>query len=58
MPFTSPFPSLDIPKVNLLSYLFPEDENRLNGPIWIDAKDPAHHLTSKTMLHWTKRLAL
>ncbi|KAF2186724.1 acetyl-CoA synthetase-like protein [Zopfia rhizophila CBS 207.26] len=58
MPFTSPFPALDIPRVNLLDYLFPAKETPLDTPIWIDAKDPNHHLTPRTLLQWTKRLAL
>ncbi|KAF2748393.1 acetyl-CoA synthetase-like protein [Sporormia fimetaria CBS 119925] len=58
MPFSSPFPNLDIPKCNLLEYLFPAGQTPSNTPIWIDAKDPDHYLTPRTLLQWAKRLAL
>jgi acyl-coenzyme A synthetase/AMP-(fatty) acid ligase len=58
MPFKSPFPDLDIPKVNLLHYLFPDNEPVSETPIWIESKDPSHHLTPKTLLQWVKRLAI
>ncbi|ORY06908.1 hypothetical protein BCR34DRAFT_543052 [Clohesyomyces aquaticus] len=58
MPFSSPFPSLNIPKLNLLEYLFPINQTPSDTPIWIDAKDPGHHLTPRTLLQWSKRLAL
>ncbi|KAF2815738.1 acetyl-CoA synthetase-like protein [Mytilinidion resinicola] len=58
MPFKSPFPNLDIPKVNLLHYLFPDDAAASDTPIWIDSKDTSHHLTPKALLQWVKRLAI
>lgn len=58
MPFSSPFPDLDIPKCNLLEYLFPTGQDPSDTPIWIDAKDTNHYLTPRTLLQWTKRLAL
>lgn len=58
MPFSSPFPDLNIPKCNLLEYLFPAGKTPSDTPIWIDAKDPNHYLTPRTLLQWTKRLAL
>ncbi|KAF2119709.1 hypothetical protein BDV96DRAFT_642720 [Lophiotrema nucula] len=58
MPFSSPFPNLDIPKCNLLDYLFPKGQLPSDTPIWIDAKDTNHHLTPKALLQWAKRLAL
>lgn len=58
MPFSSPFPTLDIPKCNLLEYLFPKGKPLAETPIWIDAKETNHYLTSKALLQWSKRLAL
>ena len=58
MPFSSPFPDLEIPKCNLLEYLFPKGEKVEETPIWIDAKDTGHHLTPRALLQWSKRLAL
>ncbi|KAF2708014.1 acetyl-CoA synthetase-like protein [Pleomassaria siparia CBS 279.74] len=58
MPFKSPFPDLDIPKCNLLDYLFPAGQTPSETPIWIDAKDANHNLTPRTLLQWSKRLAL
>jgi 4-coumarate--CoA ligase len=58
MPFSSPFPALDIPKCNLLEYLFPKGSRPSDTPLWIDSKDINHYLTPRTLLQWTKRLAL
>ncbi|KAL5116307.1 hypothetical protein ACEQ8H_005765 [Pleosporales sp. CAS-2024a] len=58
MPFSSPFPKLDIPKCNLLEYLFPKGKAPSDTPLWIDSEDPSHYLTPRTLLQWTKRLAL
>jgi len=58
MPLSSPFPDLDIPKCNLLEYLFPKVQVPTETPIWIDAKDTDQHLTPRALLQWSKRLAL
>lgn len=58
MPISSPFPNLDIAKCNLLDYLFPKGQTPSDTPIWIDAKENSHNLTPRTLLQWTKRLAL
>ncbi|KAH7066150.1 hypothetical protein BKA63DRAFT_546765 [Paraphoma chrysanthemicola] len=58
MPFSSPFPALSIPKCNLLEYLFPTGSTPTDTPIWIDSQNTDHHLTPRTLLQWTKRLAL
>lgn len=58
MPFSSPFPNLPIPKCNLLEYLFPKESSPTDTPIWIDSKETDHHLTPRTLLQWSKRLAL
>ncbi|KAK1466335.1 4-coumarate-CoA ligase 2 [Colletotrichum cuscutae] len=56
MVFNSPYPPLDIPKTNLLSYLFPKGSTPSDEPIWIDCKDDKINLSPKQMLQWVKRL--
>ncbi|CRK49006.1 hypothetical protein BN1723_008326 [Verticillium longisporum] len=57
MVFTSPFPSLDIPKTNLLTYLFPEDQLPQEDPLWLDCKDDRINLSPKELVEWVKRLS-
>jgi acyl-CoA synthetase (AMP-forming)/AMP-acid ligase II len=56
MPFTSPFPALDIPKVDILTYLFPPGERPSNKPQWIDSSNPKISLSPAQLLQWVKRL--
>lgn len=56
MVFTSPYPSLDIPKTNVLSYMFPRDSTPSDEPLWIDSKDENINLSPRQMLQWVKRL--
>ncbi|KAL6706989.1 hypothetical protein ACN47E_004939 [Coniothyrium glycines] len=58
MPFSSPFPSLDIPKCNLLEYLFPAGTVQSDVPLWIDSKETSQCLSPRMLVQWTKRLAL
>lgn len=58
MPYSSPFPSLDIPKCNILSYLFPPGKKISEKPLWIDAANPSHSLSAAQMLSWVKRFAV
>ncbi|KAI2049889.1 hypothetical protein LOZ44_003632 [Ophidiomyces ophidiicola] len=57
MPFSSPFPPLQIPKVDLLSYLFPPNTPVSEKPIWIDAEHPENCLSPRQLLQWVRRLA-
>ncbi|EEY17841.1 conserved hypothetical protein [Verticillium alfalfae VaMs.102] len=57
MVFTSPFPSLDLPKTNLLTYLFPEDQLPQEDPLWLDCKDDRINLSPKELVEWVKRLS-
>jgi 4-coumarate--CoA ligase len=57
MPFKSPHPDLDIPEVNLLTYLCPPGLTLSDDPIWIDSKQPEKSLSPKQLLQWAKRLA-
>jgi 4-coumarate--CoA ligase len=58
MPFKSQFPPIDIPKVNVLSYLFPPNTNPSDRPLWIDSSDPTRSLSPRQLLQWVKRLAV
>ena len=57
MVFSSPYPTLDLPQSNILSYLFPENEEPYDEPLWIDSKNDRRTLTPAQLLRWVKRLA-
>jgi len=57
MPQKSPF-TLDIPKTDVLSYVFPEGKEPLDKPIWIDASSTSNALSPKQVLYWVKRLGV
>jgi 4-coumarate--CoA ligase len=57
MPLSSPFPELHIPKVDILTYLFPPGETQSRNPLWIDSKDTKISLSPAQLLQWVKRLA-
>jgi 4-coumarate--CoA ligase len=57
MPFSSPFPDVHIPKVDILTYLFPPGETPSTRPLWIDSKDTDISLSPAQLLQWVKRLA-
>lgn len=56
MPISSPFPPVNIPKVNILDYLFPLGETPSTTPLWIDSKDTSISLSPAQLLQWVKRL--
>lgn len=56
MSYKSPFPTLDIPKTNILSYLYPANQTVSDKPIWIDANDSKNYLTPRQALCWVRRL--
>lgn len=58
MPYKSPYRDVDIPKCNILSFLFPEGEPVSDKPVWLDAGNPDHNLSPKQMLSWVKRFAV
>jgi 4-coumarate--CoA ligase len=58
MPFKSPFPDVEIPKVDILTYLFPPGQTPSTKPLWIDSKDPSNSLSPAQLLQWVKRLAV
>ncbi|KAH8714144.1 4-coumarate-CoA ligase [Ilyonectria robusta] len=56
MPVTSPYPVLDIPQKNVLSYLF-GDAPASEEPLWLDSKTPDEkNLSPKQLLQWVRRL--
>lgn len=54
--YQSTFPLLDIPKSNILSYLYPRNQTVSDKPVWIDADDPDHSLSPRQALSWVRRL--
>jgi 4-coumarate--CoA ligase len=57
MVIKSPFPSIEIPESNILTYLFPENEEPFDEPLWLDSRNVQHSLTPKALLQWVKRLS-
>ncbi|KAJ9653553.1 hypothetical protein H2198_007273 [Neophaeococcomyces mojaviensis] len=57
MPFKSPLPDIDIPKCNILSYVFAGDRSNRTEPLWIDAANPTNSLSLSQMHMLVKRLA-
>lgn len=58
MPFESRYPPLDIPRSNLLSFLFTKDKRTSTQPLWIDAADPSHSLSPAQAIQWIKKFAV
>ena len=58
MVIKSPYSSIDIPKTNILTYLFGDGENLPETPLWIDAVNEKKSLSALKALQWIKRLAL
>lgn len=55
MTFTSPYPDIDIPRANILSYLFGQGAVS-QEPLWHDSKDPSRNLSPAQLLQWVRRL--
>lgn len=55
MPYSSPYPTLDIPQENILSYLF-ERGPVSDQPLWLDSRDTSRSLSPKQLLQWARRL--
>lgn len=55
MPFKSPFPDLDIPQTDLLSYLF-GGRAVSDEPLWFNSSQPEKNLSPKRALQLVKRL--
>jgi acyl-coenzyme A synthetase/AMP-(fatty) acid ligase len=53
----SPFPQLDIPRTNILSYLFPKGGEDDDNPLWFNAENTASALSPKRLLTFIKSVA-
>ena len=58
MPFSSPHARLDIPKCNILDYVFADGRHKDTSPLWIDAADPTLSLSMAQMYLLVKRFAV
>ncbi|KEF58324.1 uncharacterized protein A1O9_06250 [Exophiala aquamarina CBS 119918] len=58
MVYKSKFDDLDIPRCNILSYLFPRNKAPSTKPVWIDARSPERWLSPASLLRWVQRFAL
>lgn len=58
MVIRSPYPDLQVPEQDLLSYIFGEEAALSEKPLWINAAVPNIHLSQKTGLQWIKRLCV
>lgn len=56
MVYKSNYPDLDIPRCNLLSFIFPTTNVPSDQPLWIDAANTKHSLSPREALLWVKRL--
>jgi len=54
----SSFSLPNIPKCNVLDFLFPAGEPLSTDPIWLDSEDPSINLNKRQMVHRIKRLAV
>ena len=51
------FYRIDVPGIDILSWLFPQGHDASNQPLWIDAKQPNRFsLSPKQLLEWVKRM--
>ena len=53
-----PYPSIDIPELDVLTYLFGNGEDLCEEPLWVNAADSNEYLSARTGLQWIKRLAI
>ena len=53
----SPY-SISIPATDLLSWIFPKNQEPSDEPIWIDAEQPSKSLSLKQLHQWVRRLGL
>jgi 4-coumarate--CoA ligase len=54
----SKFGDIDIPRCNILSYLFPSDKTPSARPVWRDARSPGKWLSPAGLLRWVQRFAV
>ena len=58
MVIRSPYPNINIPEVDVLTFLFGAGKDLPEDPLWINATDASLYLSQRTALQWIKRLAI
>ena len=58
MSLKSPHPVLDIPKCNILDYVFADGRANETAPLWMDAANPSNSLSMAQMHNLIKRFAV
>lgn len=58
MVIRSPYPDLNIPEQDILTYLFDSEDSLPESPLWINAARSDSYLSLRTALQWIKRLAI
>ena len=58
MVFRSPYPDLNIPEQDVLTYIFGSGDSLPECPLWINAANSDSYLSLRTGLQWIKRLAI
>ena len=53
-----PYPTINIPELDVLTYLFGDGEDLSEEPLWVNAADSSKYLSPRTGLQWIKRLAI
>ena len=53
-----PYPTINIPELDVLTYLFGDGEDLSEEPLWVNAADSSKYLSAHTGLQWIKRLAI
>lgn len=57
MVIRSPYPDLNIPEQDILTYLFDSEDSLPESPLWVNAARSDSYLSLRTALQWIKRLA-
>ena len=57
MVIKSPYPDIEIPEINILTYLYGNGDDAADTPLWIDSADDTKSLSAREGLQWIKRLA-
>lgn len=58
MVIRSPYPDLNIPEQDVLTYIFGSGDDLPESPLWINAANPDSYLSLRQGLQWIKRLAI
>jgi 4-coumarate--CoA ligase len=59
MVFSSKYKALEIPRCNLLTYLFSDEKRQhRHEPLWTDAANPSNSISKAQALSWIQRLAI